>query len=113
MQGVRVNFQLPRKSELFESYRFFAGNPARVAGTGVFATFFDGIATTLGFMPRNASHFVLDPFPTQVRDSRSWLPSVPLRLRHVVSRVCRRRCALSLAPTTSTTSSAVCRATTC
>ena len=65
-QGIKVTFQLTRKSELFESYRVLTGDPARVPGTGVFAPLIDGVARTLGFMPRNASHFSLDPSPTQV-----------------------------------------------
>ena len=66
VQGIKINFLMPRKSEMAESYNLLAGSPGKVPGTGVFAPVIDGIARTLGFMPRNASHFVLDPSPTQV-----------------------------------------------
>lgn len=63
--GVKVNFLLKRKSEIAESYRLCAGDPSHVPGTGVFAPLIDGLANLLRFMPRNASHFILDPTPSQ------------------------------------------------
>ncbi len=61
-----MSFLLSRKSEVSENYRVCAGDPGKVPGTGAFAPLMDGVAKVLGFMPRNASHFILDPNPTQV-----------------------------------------------
>jgi hypothetical protein len=64
-QGIRVHYYHKRKSEMCESFRCCAGKPGRIPGTGVFAPWVDGFARFCGFMPRNNTHFMLDPNPMQ------------------------------------------------
>lgn len=64
-QGIRVHYYHKRKSEMCQSFRCCAGKPGRIPGTGVFAPWVDGFARLCGFMPRNSSHFMLDPNPMQ------------------------------------------------
>lgn len=89
-QGIRVHYHHKRKSEMCENLRCCAGKPGRIPGTGLLAPWVDGCARFCGFMPRNSSHFMLDPFPMQVMYSQS---HSAVKIADMLNCARRKRCA--------------------